>query len=134
MKEKHKIAYMECAEAFAKCSKSQRLQVGAIVVKDTSIIAEGYNGLARGVSGALEDAEGNTLPEVRHAEKNALMKLTRSHESSVGASLFITHAPCYYCAVDIVDAGIVEVYYRHTYRCDSGLSHLEQKSVKVRQI
>lgn len=30
MKHKHKVAYMECAKAFAKCSNADKLQVGAV--------------------------------------------------------------------------------------------------------
>ena len=34
MKEKHKVAYMECAHAFAKCSNATRLKVGTVIVKN----------------------------------------------------------------------------------------------------
>ncbi len=39
-----------------------------------------------------------TKPEVLHAETNALAKVARSTNSSDGASLFVTHAPCLECA------------------------------------
>lgn len=32
LKYKHKRAYMECCEAFAKCSDDERLQVGSVIV------------------------------------------------------------------------------------------------------
>lgn len=133
MKAKHKRAYMESAEAFAKCSVGTRLKVGCVVVRG-GIISEGYNGLPKHLSGALEGVDGCTKPEVIHAEINALKKLTRSHESSVGASIFITHSPCKYCASDIIDAGIVEVYYKHLYRCSAGLDYLSQNGVLVYQM
>lgn len=43
MKTKHKLAYMECAEAFAKCSVGVRLKVGSVIVKNNRIISCGYN-------------------------------------------------------------------------------------------
>jgi len=110
MKDKHKLAYMECAEAFAKCSVGVRLKVGSVIVKNNRIISCGYNALPEHIDGSLEDEEGHTRKEVRHSEKNALMGLVKSSESAQGASLFCTHACCYFCAVDIVDSGIKEFY------------------------
>lgn len=134
MKSKHILTYMETAEVFAKCSVGERLKVGAVVVKNNSIISVGYNGLPEALDGPLEDDCGNTRPEVRHAEKNALMRLTKSHESSVDAVLFVTHACCKLCAIDIVDAGIKSVYYRNDYRDMSGIEYLKQNGVEVFKI
>lgn len=134
MKQKHKLAYMECAEAFAKCSVGERLKVGSVIVKNNRIISCGYNALPEHINGPLEDAEGKTKPEVRHAEKNALIGLIKSSESSVGATLFCTHSCCSLCAVDIVDAGIVKFIYRHEYRCSNGIQYLKDNGVVVEQI
>lgn len=134
MKGKHKRAFMECAYAFASCSKGVRLKVGAVIVKDDTMIAHGYNGTPASIDGPLEDENGNTRPEVRHAEKNALMRLIRLNESAVGASLFVTHSPCFFCAIDIVDAGIETVYYSEEYRCDRGIVHLTENHVDVHQL
>ncbi len=131
MKDKHKTAYMECAFAFSKCSVSTRLQVGTVIVKNDRIISCGYNALPVHIGGPLEGADGSTLPEVRHSEKNALMGLIRSNESAIGASLFCTHACCKYCAIDIVDAGIVKVYYSLPYRADDGIKYLQEHGVEV---
>ena len=48
MKLKFKQAYMDTAKRFAELSPSQRLHVGAIVVKDDRIISIGYNGMPVG--------------------------------------------------------------------------------------
>jgi dCMP deaminase len=74
-----------------------------------------------------------TKPEVLHAESNAIAKVSRSTESSEGATLFCTHAPCIDCAKLIYQAGISTVYYREQYRDDSGLKFLSQGSVNVHQ-
>lgn len=131
MKTKHKLAYMECAEAFAKCSVGLRLKVGCVIVKNNRIISCGYNALPSHLDGPLEDEEGKTKPEVRHAEKNALMGLVKSNESAVGATLFCTHACCKFCAIDIVDSGIKEVFYKHEYRSTDGIKYLKEKGVAV---
>jgi dCMP deaminase len=72
-----------------------------------------------------------TKPEVLHAESNALMKVARSTESSEGATLFCTHAPCIDCAKLIYQAGISSVYYREQYRDTSGVEFLKQGDINV---
>lgn len=74
-----------------------------------------------------------TKPEVLHAESNALMKVARSTESSDGATLFCTHAPCIDCAKLIYQAGIATVYYKETYRSDDGLNFLRKSGINVHQ-
>lgn len=134
MKAKHKKAYMECAEAFAKCSVGERLKVGSVIVKNNRIISCGYNALPEHLHGPLEDKEGKTLLEVRHSEKNALMGLIRSNESAIGATLFCTHACCKFCSIDIIDAGITTFYYKHDYRSDEGLNNLIRNGILVEKI
>ncbi len=93
-------------------------------------------------TGVYLDAGGNemegryrlkTKPEVLHAESNAIAKVSRSTESSEGATLFCTHAPCIECAKLIYQAGISSVYYRNQYRDDSGVKFLKQGDINVHQ-
>ena len=74
-----------------------------------------------------------TKPEVLHAESNALMKIARSTESSTGAALFCTHAPCMECAKLIYQAGIKKVYYRDTYKSNQGIEFLIKGGIEVEQ-
>ena len=75
-----------------------------------------------------------TKPEVLHAETNAIAKLARSTESGMGATMFITHAPCLDCAKLIYQSGINHVLYRNSYRSDDGIKFLEKASVEVEKI
>tara|TARA_R110000744_G_C19371770_1_gene563123 strand:- start:8444 stop:8854 length:411 start_codon:yes stop_codon:yes gene_type:complete len=131
MKAKHIKAYLKCAEVWAECSDSTRTKVGAVLVKNNRIISCGYNALPSGMSGPLEDENGNTKIECRHAEQNALFGLVKSNESAQGATLFVSHNPCQRCSLDIFDSGIVAVYYKHDYRCDKGIKYLKEKGVIV---
>lgn len=133
MKLKHKVAYMKTAEVFAECSVGTRLKVGAVIVKDNRIISCGYNAHPAHIDGPLEGSDGQTLSTVRHGEKSALMGLLRAGISPVGATMFVTHACCKMCAIDIVDAGIVKVYYKHEYRENCGKIHLVRSGVEVEQ-
>ena len=93
--------------------------------------------------GTYLDADGNeikgryrlkTKPEVLHAETNAIAKLAKSNESGLGASMFITHAPCLDCAKLIYQSGISSVLYRNAYRDTSGIAFLEKSGIEVVQI
>ena len=134
---------MDVAERFAELSSARRLHVGAIVVKDDRIISIGYNGMPAGWDNNCEDeirypdAEGVTLktkPEVLHAETNAIAKLAKSNESGLGATMFITHAPCLDCAKLIYQSGIGSVLYRNSYRDTSGVTFLEKSGIQVTQV
>lgn len=129
---------MECAEAFARCSSAQRLKVGSVLVKNNRIISCGYNALPEHIDGECENynkyGELITKPEVRHSEINALYGLLKSTENSVGSILFCTHSCCKFCAIDLVDAGIKEVYYRNEYRCTDGLEYLIENGVGVNRL
>jgi dCMP deaminase len=73
-------------------------------------------------------------PEVLHAETYAIAKLAKSNESGMGATMFITHAPCLDCAKLIYQSGISSVLYRNSYRDTGGITFLERSGVTVEQI
>jgi len=75
-----------------------------------------------------------TKPEVLHAVANALANVARSTESSEGAVLFVTHAPCIECAKMIYQSGITQVFYRDNYRSDAGLAFLRQAGVTINKL
>ena len=142
MKLRFKQAYMKTAETFAELSHARRLHVGAIVVKDDRIISIGYNGMPAGWDNNCEDelhqpvgrVDLVTKPEVLHAETNAIAKLAKSNESGMGATMFITHAPCLDCAKLIYQSGIGSVLYRDAYRDISGITFLEKSGVKIEKL
>ena len=143
MKEKFIDAYMDVAERFAELSSARRLHVGAIVVKDDRIISIGYNGMPSGWDNDCEYVYTNpqtkidelvSRKEVLHAETNAIAKLAKSNESGMGATMFITHAPCLDCAKLIYQSGISSVLYRNSYRDTGGVTFLERSGIQVTQV
>ena len=138
-------AHMKAAEVYSQLSSAKRLQVGCVVIKDNTIIGIGYNGMPSGWDNNCEDEiiieedekfiKGlKTKPEVLHAETNALAKIARSTNSSDGASMFITHAPCLDCAKLVYQSGIKSVYYRNSYKNTDGLDFLIKCNVEVTMI
>jgi dCMP deaminase len=75
-----------------------------------------------------------TKPEVLHAETNAIAKLAKSNESGDGAVLFVTHAPCLDCAKLVYQSGLNSVFYRNSYRDDSGILFLKKAGVTVEKL
>jgi len=168
MKQKFIDLYMAWADRTAELSHARRLQVGAVIVKDDSVISYGYNGMPAGWDNECEDRvwdkgaggwldpeefdaaypyEGwhedaqrdvrfglKTKPEVLHAESNAISKLAKSANSGLGATLFVTHAPCLDCAKLIYQSGIGSVLYRNSYRDTSGITFLEKSGVTVQNV
>ncbi len=128
------LSYLKMAGIWAKNSYSQRLQVGALLVKDRMIISDGYNGTPSGFENVCEDENGVTKPYVLHAEANAITKVAKSNNSSQGATLYITASPCLECSKLIIQSGIVRVVYRDEYRIDDGLKLLRRAGIEVERI
>lgn len=124
-------AYLRMAAEWAQLSHCTRKQVGALIVRDRMIIADGFNGTPSGFPNPCEDDAGDTHWYVLHAEANAITKLARSNNAAVGATLYLTMSPCRECAKLIHQAGIARVVYRDAYKDDSGLAFLNSAGVEV---
>ena len=123
--------YLEMASIWAKNSYCKRRQVGALIVKDKMIISDGYNGTPSGFENICEDETGATKPYVLHAEANAITKVAKSGNSSLGATLYVTASPCLECSKLIIQAGIKRVVYRDEYRLTDGVDLLRRAGVEV---
>jgi dCMP deaminase len=161
MKQKFIDLYMDWAKRCAELSHARRLHVGAVIVKDDTVISYGYNGMPSGWDNDCENTvfvldeevmgtdmislgytqteNGNwvklkTKPEVLHAESNAIAKLAKSSNSGLGSTIFVTHSPCMECAKLIAQSGISNVYYNENYRDDAGIRFLKKSGVEVTQV
>ena len=123
--------YMRMAFIWAENSYCQRRKVGALLVKDKMIISDGYNGTPSGFENVCEDENNITKPYVLHAEANALTKVARSHNSSEGATLYVTSSPCIECAKLIIQSGIKRVVYADAYRLSDGIDLLQRANIEL---
>ena len=124
-------SYLEMARVWARNSYCTRRQVGALIVKDRMVISDGYNGTPSGFENVCEDENGVTKPYVLHAEANAITKVAKSGNSSLGATMYVTASPCIECAKLIIQAGIRRVVYSEDYRSSDGLDLLRRAGVEV---
>ncbi|HIT81919.1 MAG TPA: dCMP deaminase family protein [Candidatus Caccoplasma merdavium] len=123
--------YIRMAKIWAENSYCKRRQVGALLVKNNTIISDGYNGTPAGFKNVCEDEDGHTLPYVLHAEANAITKIARSGNSSEGATLYVTTSPCIECSKLIIQAGIARVVFSEYYRLSDGIDLLREAGIKV---
>lgn len=122
--------YLRMARIWAENSYCERRKVGAIIVRDSMIISDGFNGTPSGFENVCEDEAGTTKPYVLHAEANAITKVARSNNSSDGATLYVTASPCVECAKLIIQAGIKRMVYNEMYRLADGIELLRRAGVE----
>lgn len=137
-------AFLEMAYVFANLSKAKRRKVGCIIVKDGQVISNGFNGTPSGFDNCCEEqvfrydvGDCNVLQtkaEVLHAESNALMKIARSTNSSIGSTMYLTCSPCFECAKLIIQSGIIRLVYKEDYRKEDGIDLLRQTDIIIEKI
>ena len=109
-------------------------KVGAIIVKDSIIISDGYNGTPAGFDNCCENEEGNTHWYVLHAEANAILKVARSSNNCKDATLYLTHSPCKDCSKLVLQSGITRLVYQEAYKDTSGIDFLKSAGLEVVQL
>ena len=125
--------FIRIALLFSKRSTCKRGQVGVVAIKDSRIIATGYNGSPSGLPHCSD--ESCTLTEgcvnSIHAEANLIAFASRAGISLEGTTLYCTHAPCRKCAQLIVQAGVKGIKYLFPYRDTSGIDLLWEVNPKI---
>lgn len=135
--DKHNDFAVAVASAAANLSTCAKLHVGAVLMRDGSILATGYNGAPRGRPHCNErdplasHHEWSELNEI-HAEMNCIACAVRNGTNITGAWLYITHAPCLMCAKLIVAVGITRVIYTNWHpKGEAGVTFLANNNVRI---
>jgi dCMP deaminase len=111
--------FMNIAKEIATRSTCDRKHVGALIVRDRTILSSGYNGSIRGMPhcddvGHLME-EGHCVATI-HAETNAILQAAKNGVMVNGGELFITASPCWNCFKMLANAGVKKIYYGEFYR------------------
>ena len=137
--------YMQLAEQLARRSHCVKMQVGAVLTKDTRIISLGYNGPPAGThncdeewpdTGCPRDSKGSCSLAL-HAEQNAILYAAKNKVDMEGSTLYVTLAPCIACARVIFSVGIKKVIYKNSYAeykgigIEEGVEFLKKFGVEV---
>jgi dCMP deaminase len=111
--------FLELALAASRMSKDPSTRVGAVIVRDRTLLSTGFNGFPRGIKDdeRLKNRDVK-LQLVVHAEMNAVLSAARVGTAVEGATMYIAcHGkdltwggpPCTRCAVECIQAGIKEI-------------------------
>lgn len=124
--------FLRIAELFAQRGTCERLQVGAVAVKDKRICCTGYNGAPSGEKHCSIDYR-RSCKVCIHAEANLIANAAKQGVSLQGTILYLTHEPCRDCAELIIQAGVAEVVFRNEYGDKEGKNLLLRSIVLIKK-
>ncbi|MFX1515920.1 MAG: cytidine/deoxycytidylate deaminase family protein [Promethearchaeota archaeon] len=111
--------FMKIAHQVATRSTCDRKHIGAVIVRDKTILSTGYNGSIRKLPHC--DEVGHLMEDehcVRtvHAEANAIAQAARNGINVNQAEIYITASPCWTCFKLLANSGIIKVVFGEFYR------------------
>lgn len=111
--------FMRIAAEVATRATCDRKHVGAVIVRDRSILATGYNGSIRGLPHCSEEGhmmvDGHCVRTI-HAENNAIIQAARNGVRIDEGDIYVTASPCWNCFKMIANAGIKRICFGEFYR------------------
>ena len=105
-------------------------RVGAVITREGRVLSTGYNGTPFGMANCSEGgchrcSQRTTDTSLRggaydicicvHAEQNAILTAARFGQQTLGAALTSTMQPCFGCLKEMLQAGIEDVHYLHSW-------------------
>ena len=111
--------FMNIAKESATRSTCDRKHIGAVIVRDRTILSTGYNGSIRGMPHCDEAGhlmENDHCVATIHAESNAILQAAKNGVMIKDSEVYITASPCWTCFKMLANAGIKKIYYGEFYR------------------
>ena len=120
---KHRVSwkdyFMNIAREVSTRSTCNRKHVGAVIVREKTILSTGYNGSIKGLPHCdevgCEMVDGHCV-RTTHAEANAIVQAAKNGIQINQSEIYVTASPCYDCFKLIANAGIKIIYYDEFYR------------------
>ena len=126
--------FMQIAATVATRATCDRKHVGAVIVRDRTILSTGYNGSIRGMP-HCDDAghmmEADHCVATIHAEANAIIQAAKNGVGIDRASVYVTASPCWSCFKMIANAGIERVVFGEFYRDDRIFQVAERLGIEL---
>lgn len=126
--------FMEIARVVARRSTCDRKNVGAVIVRDRTILSTGYNGSIRGLPHCDEAGhmmEGGHCVATIHAETNAILQAAKNGVRIEGADIYSTASPCWNCFKMIANAGIRTIFYGEFYSDERIFRYAELAGIRL---
>ena len=111
--------FMNVAKVVSSRSTCDRKFVGAVIVRDKTILSTGYNGSIRGLEHCDEAGhimENGHCVATIHAEANAILQAAKNGASINNSTFYTTASPCWPCFKMIANTGIKRICYGEFYR------------------
>jgi dCMP deaminase len=126
--------FMNIAKEVATRSTCDRKYVGAVIVREKTILSTGYNGSIKGLPHC--DEAGHEMVDdhcirTTHAEANAIVQAAKNGVQINQSEIYVTASPCYNCFKLIANAGIKTIYYGEFYREDRILKHAKEAGIEL---
>lgn len=138
--------FMTITRQVAERSTCLRAKVGAVIVRDRSILATGYNGAPAGMPHCTEvgcqiyeshtpdgEIEQNCWRTI-HAEINAITQAARNGAAIRDADIYVTHTPCVHCLKVLINTGIRNVYYGREYKVHTVADLVTHSGIRLVQV
>ncbi len=126
--------FMKIAEQVATRSTCDRKHIGAVIVKDKTILSSGYNGSLRGAPHCDDvghDMENGHCVRTVHAESNAVAQAAKNGVRIDEAEIYVTASPCLTCFKLIANCGIQTIYFKEFYRDERISEYAKQADVRL---
>ena len=128
---------MRIAQQVATRSTCDRKHIGAVIVRDKTILSTGYNGSIRGL-GHCDDIghmmENGHCVRTVHAEANAIAHAAKNGVSLNQSEIYITASPCWTCFKLVANAGIIKVVYGEFYRDERIFEAAKQANIQLKHL
>ena len=126
--------FMNIAKEVATRSTCDRKYIGAVIVREKTILSTGYNGSIKGLPHC--DEAGHEMVDdhcirTTHAEANAIVQAAKNGVQINQSEIYVTASPCYNCFKLIANAGIKTIYYGEFYREDRILKHAKEAGIEL---
>ena len=126
--------FMNIARQAGTRSTCDRKHVGAVIVRDKTILSTGYNGSIRGMPHCDDVGhlmESSHCVATVHAEANAIIQAAKNGVRIEGAEIYTTASPCWDCFKLIANAGIGRVYYGEFYRDERSIEVAREIGIEL---
>jgi len=126
--------FMKIAEQVATRSTCDRKHIGAVIVRDRTILSTGYNGSLRRAAhcdDAGHDIDNGHCVRTVHAEANAVAQAAKNGVAINDSELYVTASPCLACFKLIVNCGIKVIYYKEIYKNERITSYAKEIGVTL---
>jgi dCMP deaminase len=129
--------FMNIARVVSSRSTCDRKFVGAVIVRDKTILSTGYNGSIRGMPHCTEVGhmmeDGHCVATI-HAESNAILQAAKNGVAIDGASIYVTASPCWNCFKQVANAGIRRIVYGEFYRDNRIFDVAKQLNIELHHL